>query len=89
MKELLKTVAQELVNEPDKVSINEINQGNTIILELSVAQEDMGKVIGKKGKRAQAIRSIVKAKATRDGKRVVVDIVGWCRRKKCRQAYYL
>ena len=56
--------------------MKEINQGGTVILELTVAKDDMGKVIGKKGKRAQAIRSVMKAKATREGKRVVVDIVG-------------
>ncbi len=76
MKELLKTIAQALVNEPDKVVINQVDQGNTIVLELSVAPEDMGKVIGKQGRRAQAIRSVMKAKATLEGKRVVVDIVG-------------
>jgi uncharacterized protein len=76
MKNLLRTIAQELVNEPDKVVVNQIEQGYTTVLELSVAPNDMGKVIGKKGKRAQAIRSVVKAKATRDGKRVVVDIRG-------------
>lgn len=76
MKELLKTIAQALVNEPDKVTVNQIDQGNTVILELQVAQEDMGKVIGKQGKRAQAIRAVMKAKATREGKRVVVDIIG-------------
>lgn len=76
MKELLKIIAQELVDEPEKVVVNQIDQGNTIVLELSVAQEDMGKVIGKKGKRAQAIRSVIKAKATRDNKRVIVDIIG-------------
>lgn len=76
MKELLKSIARELVNDPEQVFVKEINQGQTIVLELSVAKEDMGKVIGKKGKRAQAIRSVMKAKATREGKRVVVDIVG-------------
>lgn len=76
MKELLKTIARELVNDPEQVFVKEINQGGTVVLELSVAKEDMGKVIGKKGKRAQAIRSVVKAKATKEGKRVVVDIVG-------------
>lgn len=76
MKDLLKIIAQELVDDPDKVVVNQIDQGNTIVLELSVAQEDMGKVIGKKGKRAQAIRSVIKAKATRDNKRVIVDIIG-------------
>ncbi len=76
MKELLKTIAQSLVNEPDKVTVNQIDQGNTVVLELKVAPEDMGKVIGKQGRRAQAIRSVMKAKATLDGKRVIVDIVG-------------
>lgn len=75
MKELLTLIAKELVNDPDKVSVKQIDQGNTTVLELSVAPEDMGKVIGKKGKRAQAIRSVIKAKATLDGKRVIVDIV--------------
>ena len=75
MKELLKTIAKELVNDPDKVNVKQIDQGNTTVLELSVAPEDMGKVIGKKGKRAQAIRAVIKAKATRDGRRVIVDIV--------------
>lgn len=76
MKELLMTIAQALVNEPEKVVVNQIDQGNTIVLELRVAQEDMGKVIGKQGRRAQAIRSVMKAKATLEGKRVVVDIIG-------------
>ena len=76
MKELLKTITQSLVNEPDKVVVNQIDQGNTIVLELRVAQEDMGKVIGKQGRRAQAIRSVMKAKATLEGKRVIVDIIG-------------
>ncbi len=75
MKDLLKTIAKELVNDPEQVSVKQIDQGGTTVLELSVAPEDMGKVIGKGGKRAQAIRSVIKAKATRDGKRVIVDIV--------------
>ncbi len=75
MKDLLKTIAKELVNDPEQVSVRQIDQGGTTVLELSVAPEDMGKVIGKGGRRAQAIRSIVKAKATREGRRVVVDII--------------
>lgn len=75
MKELLRTIAVELVNDPEKVNIKEIEQGNTTVLEISVAPEDMGKVIGRKGRRAQAIRSIMKAKAIKDGKKVIVDIV--------------
>lgn len=76
MKDLLKTIAQELVNDPSQVMVKEIEQGSTLVLELSVAKEDMGKVIGKKGRIAQAIRSVVKAKATKEGRRVVVDIIG-------------
>ena len=76
MKDLLSTIVRPLVSDPDAISINQIDQGYTIVLELQVAPEDMGKVIGKQGRRAQAIRSIMKAKATLAGKRVIVDIVG-------------
>ncbi|NLW10521.1 MAG: KH domain-containing protein [Clostridiaceae bacterium] len=76
MKELLSTIVRPLVSDPDAISINQIDQGYTIVLELQVAPEDMGKVIGKQGRRAQAIRSIMKAKATLTGKRVIVDIIG-------------
>jgi uncharacterized protein len=75
MKELLSAVVRPLVSDPDAVVINQVDQGHTIVLELKVAPEDMGKVIGKQGRRAQAIRAIVKARATRQGKRVIVDIV--------------
>jgi hypothetical protein len=64
-----------LVSNPEAIVINQVNQGSTIVLELKVDQSDMGKVIGKQGRRAQAIRSIMKARATLQGKRVVVDIV--------------
>lgn len=76
MKELLATVVRPLVSQPDAVKINQVDQGYTVVLELQVAPEDMGKVIGKQGRRAQAIRSIMKAKAALTGKRVIVDIVG-------------
>lgn len=76
MSELLTSMAKALVNNPDEVVVKKTERGNTILFELSVAPEDMGKIIGKNGKRAQAIRSIMKAKYLRDGKRVVVDIVG-------------
>lgn len=76
MKELLAAVIRPLVSQPDAVKINQIDQGYTVVLELQVAPEDMGKVIGKQGRRAQAIRSIMKAKAALTGKRVIVDIVG-------------
>jgi predicted RNA-binding protein YlqC (UPF0109 family) len=74
--ELLTYMAKSLVSSPDDVQVKKTERGNTIIFELSVAPEDMGKIIGKNGKRAQAIRSIMKAKYLKTGKRVVVDIVG-------------
>jgi predicted RNA-binding protein YlqC (UPF0109 family) len=75
MKDLLSTIVRPLVSDPDSVVISQIDQGHTLVLELRVAPDDMGKVIGKQGRRAQAIRTIIKARATRQGKRVIVDIV--------------
>lgn len=75
MKELLATIVRPLVSDPDSVVITQQDLGHTVILQLRVAPDDMGKVIGKQGRRAQAIRAIVKAKAVRLGKKVVVDIV--------------
>ena len=74
--ELLTYMAKSLVSNPDDVQVKKTERGNTVIFELSVAPEDMGKIIGKNGKSAQAIRSIMKAKYLKTGKRVVVDIVG-------------
>ncbi len=76
MDELLVFIARELVNNPDEVNVKKTERGNTVVFELSVAPEDTGKIIGKNGKRAQAIRSIMKAKYLKSGKRVIVDIVG-------------
>jgi hypothetical protein len=75
MKELVTAIAKALVDNPDAVSVNETFSNETIILELKVAQEDMGKVIGKQGRIAKAIRTVVKAAATRDNKRVIVEII--------------
>ncbi|MGE4283356.1 MAG: KH domain-containing protein [Clostridia bacterium] len=75
MKELLETIAKSLVDYPDDVFVNEVEGEQSIILELKVAQEDMGKVIGKQGRIAKAIRTVVKAAATRENKRVVVEIL--------------
>ena len=74
--ELLTYMAKSLVSNPEEVKVKKTERGITVIFELSVAPEDMGKIIGKNGKRAQAIRSIMKAKYLKTGKRVVVDIVG-------------
>ena len=65
MDDLLVYIARELVNNPDEVNVKKTERGNTIIFELSVAPDDTGKIIGKNGKRAQAIRSIMKAKIGR------------------------
>ena len=76
MKELVEVIAKALVDNPDQVCVTEKEDSRSIVIELKVASQDMGKVIGKGGRRAQAIRSIMKAKYLRDGRRVIVDIVG-------------
>ena len=75
MKELVEVIAKALVDHPDEVSVNEKKEGRTTVLELHVADGDMGKVIGKQGRIAKAISSVVKAAAAKEDKRVVVDIV--------------
>lgn len=75
MKELVEIIAKALVDSPDEVVVTEETEGNTIVLKLKVAQEDMGKVIGKQGRIAKAIRSVVKAAASKDDKKIVVDIL--------------
>ncbi|MCA9790620.1 MAG: KH domain-containing protein [Candidatus Eremiobacteraeota bacterium] len=76
MKELLQYLATQLVEEPEAVEVKEIDEDrSTVILELRVAPKDMGKVIGKNGKIAQALRTLVKAAGMRDGKRVTVEIL--------------
>lgn len=74
MRELVETLAKALVDNPDQVKVNEIS-GDVVTLELTVAPEDMGKVIGKQGKIARAIRTVVKAAASKEGKKVSVDII--------------
>ena len=75
MKELILVMARALVDKPDEVEINEIEGDVTTILELKVAKEDLGKVIGKRGKTAHAMRSILNATATKLKKRAVLEIV--------------
>jgi predicted RNA-binding protein YlqC (UPF0109 family) len=75
MKELLETIAKALVEYPEDVSVNEVEGEKSLILELKVASEDMGKVIGKQGRIAKAIRTVVKAAAVKENKRVVVEII--------------
>ena len=74
-KELVEFVVNSLVDAPDEVSVNVIEGEKSTILELKVAQEDVGKVIGKQGRIAKAIRTILSASATRDGKRATLEIL--------------
>ena len=75
MKDILEIIAKNLVDSPEKVSVKVIDGEETLTLELKVASEDMGKVIGKQGRIARAIRTVVKAAAINENKRVMVEIV--------------
>ena len=74
MKELVEVIAKSLVDYPEEVVVTETENDKTIVVELHVASSDMGKVIGKQGRIAKAIRTVVKAAASRDDKKVIVDI---------------
>ena len=75
MKELVKVIAMALVDHPDQVVVTEEETEKAIVVELRVAPEDMGKVIGKQGRIAKAIRTVVKSAAAGDDKKVVVEIM--------------
>ncbi|MBM6828105.1 KH domain-containing protein [Anaerotignum lactatifermentans] len=75
MKELLEVIAKNLVEHPDQVTVSEKEGDRACILELKVAPEDMGKVIGKQGRIAKAIRTVVKAAAIHEDKKIIVEIV--------------
>jgi predicted RNA-binding protein YlqC (UPF0109 family) len=76
VRELLVYLARALVDEPDKVEVEQFEEDDgTLVLELSVADDDYGKVIGRGGRTAQAIRAVIKAAAVKDNRRVLVDIV--------------
>ena len=75
MKELVEIIAKSLVEHPDAVSVQEVEGEQSIILELKVADDDMGKVIGKQGRIAKAIRTVIKAAATKEDKRVMLEII--------------
>ena len=75
MKELLTYIAQNLVEHPDAVSVTEVELSDETVLELRVAPEDMGKVIGRQGRIAKEIRALMRSVAQRKGKRISVDIV--------------
>ena len=74
MKELVEVIAKALVENPDEVEVTESVKDDEIVVELKVAASDMGKVIGKQGRIAKAIRSVVKAAASKDDKKVIVEI---------------
>lgn len=74
MSELVALIAKALVSKPDQVSVTEKESEGVFVYELSVAPEDMGRVIGKQGRIAKAIRTVIKAAATREDKRVLVEI---------------
>ena len=74
MKELVEVLAKSLVDHPEQVTVTETEQDNEILLTLKVDSEDMGKVIGKQGRIAKAIRAMVKAAASRTDKKVIVEI---------------
>lgn len=74
MKQLLEVIASALVDNPDEVVVTETEDENEIVLSLKVAPDDMGKVIGKQGKIAKAIRAVVRASASKSDKKILVDI---------------
>ena len=74
MKDLVEVIAKALVENPDEVVVTETEEEDTIYVELKVGSSDMGKVIGKQGKIAKALRTLVKASAPRDGKKYVLEI---------------
>ena len=75
MKELVEVIAKALVDDPESVVVNEREEKTTTVLEDKVAEADRGKVIGKQGRIAKAIRSVVKAAAAKEDKKVIVDIM--------------
>lgn len=75
MKELVEIIAKALVDKPDEVVVSEREDSSAIVVELKVAQSDMGKVIGKQGRIAKALRTVVKAASSRETKKVIVDIL--------------
>lgn len=76
MKDILETIIKNLVSDKESISVNEIEGEKSIIFEVKVAQNDMGKIIGKEGRVAKAIRTIVKAVAAKEEKRVTIEFIG-------------
>lgn len=75
MKELIDMIAKQLVDDPSQVTVKEIEQGGRVRIELTVAKEDMGRIIGKGGRIANSLRVLLRVAAAREGKRATLDIV--------------
>lgn len=75
MKNLLLYIAQNLVDDPEAVTVTEVSRGEDLVLELRVAPDDMGKVIGRKGRTSKEIRTLIKAVAIKEHRKVIVEIV--------------
>ena len=75
MKEILQTIIENLVDNPDVVEIKQTDETNSVLFEIKVAESDMGKVIGKQGKTAKSIRTVMKAVAAREHKRINVEFI--------------
>lgn len=75
MKELVEVIAKSLVDNPDEVVVTQTENGNDLLIELKVAPSDMGKVIGRQGRIAKAIRTVVKAASSKSDRKVVVEIL--------------
>ncbi|MBO6232664.1 MAG: KH domain-containing protein [Clostridia bacterium] len=76
MKDILQTIILNLVDEKDAVEINEVNGEKSVVFEVKVAEGDMGKIIGKQGRLAKSIRTVIKAVANKESKRVTVEFIG-------------
>jgi predicted RNA-binding protein YlqC (UPF0109 family) len=75
VKDLIESIAKQLVDDPSQVSVSEIEEGGRVRIELKVAKEDMGRVIGKGGRVANSIRVLLRVAAAREGKRATLDII--------------
>jgi predicted RNA-binding protein YlqC (UPF0109 family) len=76
LKDVLEYIARTLVDDPDAVKVTEVLSGSSVVLQLEVAPDDVGKVIGRGGRTARAIRDVVRAAGTKDGVSTMVEIVG-------------
>ena len=76
MKEILEVVVKNLVDNPDQVSVNELEGEKSLVFEVKVAEADMGKVIGKQGRIAKSIRTLMKAIASKEQKRITIEFIG-------------